>query len=294
MKTLFILLIVTATAAAIAIKVFNIGDIFKPKESAKEVVKEEKPAQELLPVQEKPKAEEKKPEAASPQEDKDAAKLTELDKEMESKKASFLDLRKKKNELDAVLASLDKKQIGDMDYVPELQRRASAIESRTVPAMEKLGLANKAFIDAKKELESASRMDKGFKSAGERIGWYRKGESAKDMRRGTVPKYLKGKVIYVYRGEVEAKKRFSKAQSEFEQCKERLADIKAECKKLDDEYKLIKDQYAGRIKKDIEQIKEQMSDLKADGDKLKKDIDELKKDKETASKDEKDEIRLSL
>ncbi|OGV35798.1 MAG: hypothetical protein A2020_08570 [Lentisphaerae bacterium GWF2_45_14] len=60
----------------------------------------------------------------------------------------------------------------------------------------------------------------------------------------------------------------SKAQSEFEQCKERFDDIKAECKKLDDEYKLIKDQYAGRIKKDIEQIKEQMSDLKADGDKL--------------------------
>ena len=294
MKKLFILLIVTATAAAIAIKIFNIGDIFKPKEPVKEVVKEEKPAQELLPVQEKTKEEEEKPEIVSPQEDKDAEKLTELDKEMQSKKASFLDLKKKKNELEAVLASLDKKQLSDIDYIPELQRRASAIESRTVPAMEKLGLANKAFIDAKKELESASRMDKGFKSAGERVGWYVKGGSRKKMSKGKVPDCYKGMVVYVYRGEIEAKKRFSKAQSEYEQRKERFDDIKAECKKLDDEYKLIKDQYAGRIKKDIEQIKEQMSDLKADGDKLRKDIDELKKDKVTTSKDEKDEIRLSL
>ncbi|OGV32725.1 MAG: hypothetical protein A2020_05975 [Lentisphaerae bacterium GWF2_45_14] len=294
MKTLFILLIVTATVAAIAIKDFNIGDIFKPKEPAKEVVKEEKPAQELLPVQEKPKAEEKKPAVATPQEDKDAAKLAELDKEMQSKKASFLDLKKKKNELDAVLAALEKKQLGDIDYIPELRKRAAAIESKTVPASEELGLANKAFIEAKKELESASKMDTGFKSPGERVGWYVKGDSTKEIHHSKVQKYNRDKVVYVYRGEVAAKKRIKKAKSEFEQRKERFDDIKAECKKLDDEYKLIKDQYAGRIKKDIEQIKEQMSALKTDGDKLRKDIDELKKDKETASKDEKDEIHLSL
>ncbi len=184
-------------------------------------------------------------------------------------------MRKKKNELEAVLDLFNKKPMEDISAIPNLQLKAASLHSKIVPALEKVGLANKAFIDAKKELESASKMDTGFKSAGERIGWYRKGESARDMRTSKVPKYLKGKVIYIYRGEIEAKERFNKAQSEFEQCKERFDDIKAECKKLDDEYKLIKDQYAGRIKKDIEQIKEQMSDLKDEGDKLKEEIKKI-------------------
>jgi len=202
-------------------------------------------------------------------------KVKELEREIDRKKDSFMEMRSKKVSLEKVLASLDKKRIGDIDYIPELQRRASAIESRTVPAMEKLGLANKAFIDARKEFESASRMDKGFKSAGERVGWYIKGDSAKRMRKGRAPDNYKGMIVYVYRGEIEAKKRFKKAQSEYEQRKERFDDIKAECKKLDGEYRLIKDQYAGRIKKDIEQIKEQMSDLKDEGDKLKEEIKKI-------------------
>jgi molecular chaperone GrpE (heat shock protein) len=278
---IIIALILAALLMAIAIKVFNIGVSVeqKSKEDASSADKETLAAPAKEPEAEKPKVEEKKIEVKKEEVRIDnSPKIKELESELDMKKDSFMEMRSKKSNLEKVLASLDKKQIGDIDYIPELQRRASAIESRTVPAMEKLGLANKAFIDAKKELESASRMDKGFKSAGERIGWYRKGETRKDMRSGTVPKYLKGKVVYVYRGEVEAKNRFRKAQSEYEQCKEKLADIKAECKKLDDEYKLIKDRYAGRIKKDIEQIKEQMSDLKDEGDKLKEKIKGLGKE----------------
>jgi cell division protein FtsB len=275
---IIIALILAALLMAIVIKVFNIGINVesKTKEEAPETDKGTLAAPAKEPEVAKPKAEEKKIESKKEEVKVDGSSRTkELEIELDRKKDSFMEMKSKKVSLEKVLAALDKKQIGDIDYIPELQRRASAIESRTVPAMEKLGLANKAFIDAKKELESASRMDKGFKSAGERIGWYRKGETRKDMRSGTVPKYLKGKVIYVYRGEVEAKDRFRKAQSEYEQCKEKLADIKAECKKLDDEYKLIKDQYAGRIKKDIEQIKEQMSDLKDEGNKLKEEIKKI-------------------
>jgi len=275
---IIIALILAALLMAIAIKVFNIGVSIdqKPKEDTPRADKETLAAPAKEPEVEKPKVEEKKIEVKKEEVKIDnSSRIKELEIELNMKKDSFVEMRSKKTTLEKILASLDKKQVGDIDYVPELQRRASAIESRTVPAMEKLGLANKAFIDAKKELESASKMDTGFRSAGERIGWYRKGETRKDMRSGTVPKYLKGKVVYVYRGEVEAKKRFSKAQSEFEQCKERLADIKAECKKLDDEYKLIKDQYARRIKKDIKQIKEQMSDLKEKGDSLKEEIKKI-------------------
>lgn len=275
---IIIALILAALVMAIVMKVFNIGVSVeqKTKEGTPKENNDNIAAPQKEPEVEKPKVEEKKIEVKKEDVKIDnSSKIKELEIELNMKKDSFVEMRSKKTTLEKILASLDKKQIGDINYIPELQRRASAIESRTVPAMEKLGLANKAFIEAKKELESASRMDKGFKSAGERIGWYRKGETRKDMRSGTVPKYLKGKVVYVYRGEVEAKDRFRKAQSEYEQCKEKLADIKAECKKLDDEYKLIKDQYAGRIKKDIEQIKEQMSDLKDEGDKLKEEIKKI-------------------
>lgn len=275
---IIIALILAALVMAIVIKVFNIGVSVeqKSKEDSFNADKETLAAPAKEPEAEKPKIEEKKIEVKKEEVKVDSSSRTkELEIELDRKKDSFMEMKSKKVRLEKVLASLDKKQISDVDYIPELQRRASTIESRTVPAMEKLGLANKAFIDAKKELESSGRMDKGFKSAGERIGWYRKGESIKEMRSGSVPKYLKGKVIHVYRGEVEAKKRLSKAQSEYEQCKERFDDIKAECKKLDDEYKLIKDQYAGRIKKDIEQIKEQMSDLKDEGNKLKEEIKKI-------------------
>jgi predicted nuclease with TOPRIM domain len=275
---IIIALILAALVMAIAIKVFNIGVSIdqKPKEDTPRADKETLAAPDKEAELEKPKVEEKKIEVKKEEVKIDnSSKVKELEIQLLKKKSSFFDLKKKKNELDAVFASLDKKQIGDINYIPELQRRASAIESRTIQAMEKLGLANKAFIEAKKELESASRMDKGFKSAGERVGWYVKGDSRKRISRGKVPDCYKGMVIYIYRGEIEAKKRFSKAQSEYEQCKERFDDIKAECKKLDDEYKLIKDQYARRIKKDIEQIKEQMSDLKDEGDKLKEEIKKI-------------------
>lgn len=275
---IIIALILAALLMAIVIKVFNIGINVesKTKEEAPETDKGTLAAPAKEPEVAKPKAEEKKIEVKKEEVKVDnSSKIKELEIQLLKKKSSFFDLKKKKNELDVVLASLDKKQIGNIDYVPELQKRASSIESRTVPAMEKLGLANKAFIDAKKELKSASKKDTGFKSAGERVGWYLKSDPKRTISKVKVPDRYRGKVVYVYKGEKLAQERLEKAQAEFEECKNNLEKAKAECKKLDDEYKLIKDQYAGQIKKDIEQIKEQMSALKDEGDKLKEEIKKI-------------------
>jgi chromosome segregation ATPase len=275
---IIIALILSAILVAIVIKVFNIGISIdqKPKEDTPKADKETLAAPAEKTETEKPKVEEKKIEVKKEEVKIDnSSKVKELEIQLLKKKASFLDLRKKKNELEAVLNLFNKKPMEDISAIPELQTQAASLHGRIVPVVERVGLANKAFIDAKKELESASKMDTGFKSAGERIGWYLKGETQKMMRRGAVPKYLKGKVIYVYRGEVEAKERMKRAKESFEECKNNLEKAKVESQKLDDEYKAIKEQYIARIKKDIEQIKEQMSRLKDEGDKLKEEIKKI-------------------
>ncbi len=204
------------------------------------------------------------------------ARLAELTKQYEEKKASFIAMNKEKKTYEAALKDIDSAGAECVSTISEYQSKAKSLISQMKAVEDQISAQAKEVKKAKNNLTQADSFIGGQRDKSDRIGWKYVGSSTvhpmstyNNRDKTKTVKFLYKEDTRKQDGLKDASSAHSKEIAELAALKNKLAELKNQAVEN-------KAQYKAALQNKINQLSGEMKSAKDEGKKLDDEIDKLK------------------
>lgn len=204
------------------------------------------------------------------------ARLAELTKQYEEKKASFIAMSKEKKTYEAALKDIESAGAECVSTISEYQSKAKSLISQMKAVEDQISAQAKEVKKAKNNLTQADSFIGGQRDKKDRIGWRYTGSSEIRPMSEYNSRNKSKTVKFVYKEDTRKQDGLKDASSAHSKELAELTELKSKLAELKKQSSANKAQYKSALENKINQLSSDMRNAKDEGKKLDDEIDKLK------------------